>query len=149
MFTGIPQFSPDIFCRVELRNPIKNKQLHKGLEQLTQEGTSQLFRRKHLTESILGVVGQLQLEVVKFRLLNEYGADAVFAPLPYEASRWFSSADKNQLAAFESYYAAHIVYDVRGYPVILLRSEWEKNYVAQQYPNVQFFDSLLNYRSLA
>lgn len=86
-FTGIPQFSPEIFCNVSLSNPIKNKQLQKGLQQLAEEGTSQIFRRLHNSETIIGVVGELQLDVVKFRLLHEYGAEAVFTPLPFTSSR--------------------------------------------------------------
>ncbi|EKD42098.1 MAG: hypothetical protein ACD_73C00332G0001 [uncultured bacterium] len=144
-FTGIPQFSPDLFCRVDLRNPIKSKQLHKGLEQLAEEGTSQIFRRKNNTESILGVVGQLQFEVVKFRLLNEYGADALFEPLNYGVSRWFYAKDKKDLTAFHDYYESHIVYDVRGYPLILFRNEWERDYVANNNPKMLFYASLFAY----
>ncbi|MBF0492621.1 MAG: peptide chain release factor 3 [Deltaproteobacteria bacterium] len=144
-FTGIPQFSPDLFCRVELKNPIKNKQLQKGLEQLSEEGASQIFRKNYNSETIIGVVGQLQLEVVKFRLLNEYGADAVFVPLGYEFSRWFIPKNKKVLESFESRYASHIVYDVRGFPLILLKSEWEKDYVEKDRPEIQFFSNLISY----
>lgn len=144
-FTGIPQFSPELFCRVELKNPIKNKQLHKGLEQLTEEGSSQIFHTKHNSEIIIGVVGQLQLEVVKFRLLNEYGADAVFNPLNYEASRWYHSPDKKALSDFESRYEGSIVYDARDYPLMLFRNEWEKNYVSTHHPQIQFFSNLISY----
>lgn len=140
-FAGIPQFSPDLFCRVELKNPIKNKQLHKGLEQLAEEGSSQIFRRKHTSETIIGVVGQLQLEVVKFRLLNEYGADAVFVPLDFAVSRWYDSTDKKALAIFEQRHALHIVYDSRGYPLILFRNEWEKDYVASDNPEISLLSN--------
>ncbi len=144
-FTGIPQFSPDLFCRVELKNPIKNKQLHKGLEQLAEEGSSQVFRRKHNSETILGVVGQLQLEVVKFRLLNEYGADAVFVPLAYEVSRWYASKNKKTLDAFESRYSPNVIYDVRDYPLILFRNEWEKDYIATNNPEIDFYSNLMSF----
>src|SRR5262245_29402983 len=126
-FTGIPQFSPDLFSRVDLKNPIKNKQLQKGLEQLAEEGTSQIFRRKNTSETIIGVVGQLQLEVVKFRLMHEYGADAVFTPLPYTVSCWYHSEDKKALDDFWNHYHSHIVHDVRGYPIMLFKTEWEKD----------------------
>ncbi len=148
-FVGIPQFSPDLFCRVELKNPIKNKQLRKGLEQLAEEGSSQIFRRKHNSETIIGVVGQLQLEVVKFRLLNEYGADAVFTPLNFEISRWYASKNKPALATFESQYAANILYDVRDYPIILLRNEWEREYIATNHPEIAFFSSLIQMKDSA
>ena len=144
-FSGIPQFSPDIFCRVELRNPIKNKQLQKGLEQMAEEGTSQIFRRKHNSETIIGVVGELQLEVVKFRLLHEYGAEAVFIPLPFTASRWFHVADKPAAEKFFGYHHSAIVYDVRGYPMMLFKGDWEREYIEKENPKVTFCSSLLHY----
>lgn len=144
-FTGIPQFSPDRFSMVTLKNPIKIKQLQKGLEQLAEEGSSQLFRRKHNTDTIIGVVGQLQLEVVKFRLLHEYGADARFHPMPYTYSRWYRSNDRKKQNDFENYYRDHIVYDVRGYPMMLFKSEWELDYILQKHPDLSFHASLINY----
>ncbi len=145
-FTGIPQFSPDLFCRVELKNPIKNKQLQKGIEQLAEEGSSQVFRKKHNTETILGVVGQLQLEVVKFRLMHEYGADALFNPLPYTVSRWIDTTDRKVMEDFISYHQSNVVYDVRGYPMILFKTDWEKDYIEGKNPQMKFFSSLLAYR---
>ncbi len=144
-FTGIPQFSPDIFSRVELKNPIKNKQLQKGLEQLSEEGTSQIFRRRHNSETIIGVVGQLQLEVVKFRLLHEYGADAIFNSLNYTVSRWYHSPDKQEMELFWDHYQSHIVYDVRGYPMILFKAEWEREYIEERNGKIRFYSSLINY----
>ncbi len=144
-FTGIPQFSPDRFSMVTLKNPIKIKQLTKGLEQLAEEGSSQLFRRKHNSDKIIGVVGQLQFEVVKFRLLHEYGADASFYPMPYTYSRWYRCADRAKQGKFESYYHEHIVYDVREYPMMLFKSEWELNYIQGKHPEMIFYASLINY----
>jgi len=144
-FTGIPQFSPDHFSMVNLKNPIKIKQLQKGLEQLAEEGSSQLFRRKQNTDTIIGVVGQLQLEVVKFRLLHEYMADASFYPMPYTYSRWYRSNDHKKQTEFENYYRAHIVYDVRGYPMMLFKNEWELHYIQGKHPKMNFYSSLINY----
>jgi len=144
-FTGVPLFSPELFCRVELKNPIKSKQLQKGLEQLAEEGMSQIFRKKHNSETIIGVVGQLQFEVVKFRLLNEYGADANFIPLGYSFSRWLHSTDRKAMDDFLGYYQNHIVYDVRGYPLILFKSEWEKDYIEGKSPKLSFYSSLITY----
>ncbi|MBT3182678.1 MAG: peptide chain release factor 3 [Deltaproteobacteria bacterium] len=144
-FTGIPQFSPDHFSLVTLKNPIKIKQLQKGLEQLAEEGSSQLFRRKHNSDTIIGVVGQLQLEVVKFRLMHEYMADASFHPMPYTYSRWYRSSDRKKQVDFENYYLAHIVYDVRGYPMMLFKSEWELHYIQGKHPEMNFYSSLINY----
>ena len=142
-FTGIPQFSPEIFCAVVLKNPMKSKQLQKGLEQLSEEGASQMFRRKPGNDLIIGLVGQLQLEVVKFRLQKEYSAEADFHPMPYTLSRWFWCADKNKLEEFTRYYSQHVVYDVRDYPMVLLENDWKLNFAQQKFPEVQFFSSLI------
>ena len=144
-FSGIPQFSPDLFALVELRNPIKMKQLQKGIEQLAEEGTSQVFRRKYNSDAVMGVVGRLQFEVVKFRLLNEYGADAIFTHLPYSSSRWYRCADKIVCEKFEDFYKTQIVYDVRDYPVILFKNDWEQRYVQEKFPEVEFYSSLIAY----
>ncbi|MBN1282966.1 MAG: peptide chain release factor 3 [Proteobacteria bacterium] len=144
-FTGIPRFSPDRFSLVTLKNPIKVKQLNKGLEQLAEEGSSQLFRRRHNSDTIIGVVGQLQFEVVKFRLLHEYGAEALFHPMPYTYSRWYRSANRKKQEEFESYYRAHIVHDVRDYPMMLFKNEWELGYIQEKHPDISFHSSLMNY----
>lgn len=148
-FTGVPHFSPDLFARVDLKNPIKSKQLQKGLEQLAEEGTSQIFRRKHTSETILGVVGQLQFEVVKFRLLHEYGADAIFTPLPYTVSCWYHSDSGKVMEDFWDYYRAHIVHDVRGYPMILFKTDWERDYIQKNNPKVKFYTNLIVYEQEA
>ncbi|HLD44102.1 MAG TPA: EF-Tu/IF-2/RF-3 family GTPase, partial [bacterium] len=144
-FTGVPQFSPDLFALASLRNPIKMKQLNKGLEHLAEEGSSQYFRRRYNSDSIIGVVGRLQFEVVKYRLLHEYGADALFQNLPYTCSRWYRSEDRKALEKFEDYYQGQIVFDVRDYPMMLFKDDWEHNYVAGKFPEIRFYSSLLNY----
>src|SRR5205085_6126115 len=77
-FTGIPYFAPDFFRSVRIRNPLKVKQLHKGLQQLAEEGAVQVFKAVHSGDMVLGAVGVLQSVVVASRLLNEWGADGVF-----------------------------------------------------------------------
>lgn len=144
-FTGIPQFSPDLFSLVELKNPIKMKQLQKGVEQLAEEGTSQVFRRKYNSDTILGVVGRLQFEIVKYRLLNEYGADAIFTSLNYSSSRWYRCEDRKALEEFEDYYKSQIVFDARNYPLILLKDDWEQRYVSEKCPKVRFYSSLISF----
>lgn len=144
-FTGIPQFSPELFCRVELKNPIKMKQLQKGITQLAEEGASQVFKRKYNSDTIVGVVGQLQFEVVKFRLLHEYGADATLIPMPFTSSRWYACDDQKILEEFEGYYADQIVMDVHAHPMILFKTDWENNYVQEKHPGVKFFSNLIAY----
>lgn len=144
-FTGIPMFSPEYFCRVELKNPIKMKQLQKGLDQLAEEGTSQVFRRKTTSDTFIGVVGRLQFEVVQFRLLNEYGAEAIFTALPYSGSRWYRAPDEKTREKFEDYYSDRVMIDARTYPMILFKDEWEMKYVAEKNPDIKFYSSLIAY----
>lgn len=100
-FTGIPYFAPDFFRSVRIRNPLKIKQLHKGLQQLGEEGAVQVFKPQHGGEIILGAVGVLQFEVVASRLLNEYGVEAVFETASISSARWVTCDDKRILAEFE------------------------------------------------
>lgn len=144
-FLGIPQFSPDLFSLVTLKNPIKIKQLQKGLNQLAEEGTSQVFRRKYNSDTIIGVVGRLQFDVVRFRLLHEYGAEALFSPMEFVSSRWYHTDDKKSLETFETYYRSQIVYDARDYPMILFKNNWEEAYIQEKYPDVRFYSSLITY----
>ncbi len=100
-FTGIPYFAPDFFRAVRIRNPLKIKQLHKGLQQLGEEGAVQVFKPVSGGDLVLGAVGVLQFEVVASRLLNEYGVDAVFEGTSVNTARWVSCDDKKMLADFE------------------------------------------------
>ncbi len=143
-FTGVPQFSPELFYRVELKNPLKVKQLNKGLEQLAEEGTSQLFRRKQNADLYLGLVGALQMEVAKFRLLQEYGAEADFHNLPYTVSRWYHG-NPEDMSKVWTMYQQQIVFDVRDYPMMLFKNDWEMNFVQEKYPSLKFYSSLINY----
>ncbi len=146
-FLGIPQFSPELFNLVQLKSPLKSKQLQKGLDELSEEGTSQVFRRDYSSDVILGVVGNLQFEVVKFRLQNEYGADVVYNPLPFTCSRWILGPTPKALETFVNYYKEQVVYDVRDYPMILFKNDWEQNYIQGKYPEIKFYSSLINYEA--
>jgi len=100
-FGGIPNFAPEIFRRTQIKNPMKMKALQKGLEQLTEEGATQLFRPLANNELILGAVGVLQFDVVAHRLQHEYGVDAVFEPVQVATARWISCQDEKMLNDFE------------------------------------------------
>src|SRR6185437_2646185 len=93
VFTGIPNFAPEILRRVRLSDPIKQKHLTRALESLAEEGVTQVFRPQIGSSWIVGVVGPLQLDVLKSRLVAEYGLDADLEPAPYETARWLSGAD--------------------------------------------------------
>lgn len=138
-FRGIPSFAPELFRRVHLENPLRMKNLRKGLEQLAQEGAVQLFVPLHSPDYIVGVVGQLQLEVLQHRLEHEYSVEGRFEDVPYATARWYRSSDPNELARFEQGMKSALARDVRDRPVFLAESNWRLNYTKDQYPKMEFF----------
>lgn len=138
-FRGVPSFAPEIFRRVFLENPLKVKNLRKGLEQLAQEGATQLFVPRHSPDYIVGVVGQLQLDVLLHRLQGEYDVQARFEAVNYATARWYRCSDAVALAAFEQALSQHIAVDVRKRPVFLAESMWRLNYSKEQHPKIEFF----------
>ena len=140
-FTGIPSFSPEIFCRIRLANPLKNKQLDKGLVQLTEEGTAQLFYLKTGTLPIVGAVGALQFEVMKFRLLNEYGVEGIFESVPFRLARWYGSENQTELDGFETKYVDRIATDKTEQTVFLATSDWELEFAMKKFPAVKFYSN--------
>lgn len=99
-YKGIPSFSPEIFKELVNKDPMKTKQLEKGIQQLTDEGVAQLFTQQQGYVKIVGTVGDLQFDVIQFRLLHEYGASVEFTKLPYEKASWYTSTDKAALERF-------------------------------------------------
>ena len=99
-FTGVPNFAPEIFRRAVLKDPLRMKALQKGLSQLCEEGATQLFKPLRNNDLILGAIGQLQFEVVAFRLQDEYGVQCVFEPINVAVARWVSTQDEKRLAEF-------------------------------------------------
>src|SRR4029077_8844282 len=102
VFTGVPNFAPEIFRRARLVEPLKMKALQKGLSQLCEEGATQLFRPLRSNELILGAVGQLQFEVVAFRLQDEYGVQCVFDNIAVYTARWVTATDPRKLEEFRT-----------------------------------------------
>jgi len=100
-FTGIPHFAPEIFRRARLRDPLRMKALLKGLQQLTEEGATQLFRPLSNNDLILGAVGVLQFDVVSWRLKNEYGVECSFEPVQVATARWVNCEDSKILEEFK------------------------------------------------
>jgi peptide chain release factor 3 len=140
-FIGIPSFSPEIFKELENRDPLKTKQLEKGISQLSDEGVAQLFVQNPGNRKIIGTVGELQFEVIQFRLLNEYGASAVFRPINVTRAKWISSVDEEVYNRFIRTQASKIAYDKDGKPVFMAASEWDLNYYAKQFPEIEFHDT--------
>ena len=137
-FTGIPSFAPEHFRRVRLKNPMKAKQLQKGLVQLAEEGAVQVFRPLGTSDYILGAVGVLQFEVTCVRLLNEYGADTVLEPAQYVLARWAECEDRKRLRLFQRENGAFLATDAEGRLTFLAPSEWRFENTMEQWPDVAF-----------
>jgi len=138
-FTGIPNFAPEHFRRVRLKNPLKAKHLQKGLTQLAEEGAVQVFRPVAGNDYILGAVGALQFDVTIARLKAEYGVDAVYEPVDYAVARWIDCNDRKKLAEFEKKNMANLARDSQGCLSYLTTSEFRLNYCMEEWPEVAFF----------
>jgi peptide chain release factor 3 len=137
-FTGIPNFAPDHFRRVRLKNPLKSKQLLKGLTQLAEEGAVQFFRPLVGNDYILGAVGILQFDVTMARLKAEYGVDADYEPVTFAAARWVTSEDKKKLSAFEKEKNASLAHDYQGRLAYLAPSLWRLENAMEEWPEITF-----------
>ncbi len=137
-FKGIPSFSPEKFREVENLDPFKTKQLDKGVRQLTEEGVAQLFIQQPGNRKIIGTVGDLQFEVIQFRLEHEYGAKCGFRPLSYHKACWVTSKDQKALDAFLLRKSSSIAFDKEDHPVYLADSEWELNMTREIFPAIVF-----------
>jgi peptide chain release factor 3 len=138
-FTGIPYFAPDFFRSVRIRNPLKIKQLHKGLQQLGEEGAVQVFKPNSGGDLVLGAVGVLQFEVVASRLLNEYGVDAVFEGTSISSARWVSCSDRKTMADFENSSAGgQLAVDAAGNLAFLATSGVNLKLTQERWPGVTF-----------
>jgi peptide chain release factor 3 len=137
-FTGIPSFSPEIFKEVINKDPMKSKQLEKGLLQLTDEGVAQLFTQFGGNKKIIGCVGELQFEVIQYRLLHEYSASVQFNSLPFYKACWITSKDPKKLEDFIRFKHANIAEDKDGHLVYLAQSEWFLNTERTNNPDIEF-----------
>lgn len=137
-FIGIPSFAPEHFRRARLSNPLKTKQLEKGLTQLAEEGAVQLFRPLINSDYILGAVGVLQFEVILSRLKNEYGVDALFEGVEYATARWVECDDGKNLKEFEKKNQASLAWDSEGGLTFLASSEWRLGHTIEQWPQIRF-----------
>ncbi len=146
---AIPSFAPEYFARLVPNDPLRRKQLVKGIEQLAQEGTIQLYRPPagRSGELILGAVGQLQLEVVKYRMASEYDVNVRIEPSPYRFARWVSRADGapvdlQELGRAQIGLAA---VDVRGRPVILFEGDWALRSAVRFHPELVFDETAVRW----
>ena len=137
-FSGIPTFSPEIFKELVNKDPMKTKQLEKGVSQLTDEGVAQLFTQFGGNKKIIGCVGELQFEVIQYRLLQEYGAACEFRTLPFFKACWVTSKDPKKLEDFLRFKQSNAALDKDGQPVYLAQSEWFLNTEITNNPDIQF-----------
>ena len=137
-YSGIPSFSPEIFKEVINKDPMKTKQLDKGLNQLTDEGVAQLFTQHNGNRKIIGCVGDLQFEVIQYRLLQEYGASVQFNTLPFYKACWLTAENRSKLDEFTRFKTGNIVTDKDGHLVYLAQSEWFLNTEIANNPEIQF-----------
>jgi len=137
-FTGIPSFSPEIFKELVNKDPMKTKQLEKGIMKLTDEGVAQLFTQFGGQKKIIGCVGELQFEVIQYRLLQEYGASCEFRPQALYKACWITSKDPKKLDDFTRFKSTNIATDKDGHLVYLAQSEWFLNTERQNNPDIEF-----------
>ena len=137
-YTGIPSFSPEIFKEVENRDPFKTKQLEKGIQQLTEEGVAQLFTQQPGNRKIIGTVGELQFDVIKFRLEHEYGAKSDFRPLNFTKAYWITADTNAQLDQFITHRSNAIAYDKENRPVYFSENDWMMKLIKQSAVGIHF-----------
>ncbi len=137
-FTGVPNFAPELFRRVVLRDPLRMKALHKGLDQLSEEGATQVFRPLASNDVILGAVGMLQFDVVAHRLKHEYGVDSSYDAVDVTTARWIECDDSRELDKFKAKNLDRLAVDSGGNLAYLAPTLINLNLVAQRWPEVRF-----------
>ena len=137
-FTGIPSFAPELFKLARIANPLKIKQLQKGLQQLAEEGATQLFRPLSGTDLILGAVGTLQFDVVASRLQGEYGVDAMFAGASVSTARWVTCDDAKIFADFQKALSHNLAIDAAGNLAYLAPNRVNLSLTQERWPKVVF-----------
>lgn len=137
-FRGIPNFSPEIFRELINLDPMKSKQLDKGISQLTEEGVAQLFTLATGNKKVVGAVGDLQFDVIQYRLENEYGAKCRFQPIAMHKACWITAEDKKKLNEFSRLKSDFIYLDKDGNPVFMAETSWALNVAIENNPGITF-----------
>jgi len=138
-YTGIPSFSPEMFRYIENGDPMKFKQLSKGIDQLMDEGVAQLFTNEFNGRKIIGTVGALQFEVIEYRLKHEYGATCKYEPIHLYKACWFASKNKAQLDDFKKRKYQNLAKDKQKRDVFLADSVFALEMAQQNFPDIQFY----------
>jgi peptide chain release factor 3 len=137
-FRGIPYFAPEMFRRVVLKDPMRMKALQKGLDQLSEEGATQIFRPLASNELVLGAVGALQFDVVAWRLKDEYGVECQYENIDVITARWIDCADQKKLEEFRRQYEARLAQDRAGNLTYLAPSRVNLDLVIERWPDIGF-----------
>ena len=140
-FKGIPSFSPEQFRRVLNGDPLKSKQLAKGVDQLMDEGVAQLFTREVDNAQIIGTVGALQFDVIQYRLEHEYGATVIYEPISLFKALWVTSEDEKAMTAFRERRRQQIAMDKENRLVYLAESAWTLQMARDSHPEIVFHDT--------
>ncbi len=136
--TGLPAFAPEVLRRVRLSDTMRVKQMRQGLQDLAEEGLVQIFKPEIGSNWIVGVVGMLQLDVVKERLKAEYATEIDFEPAPFATARWIECDDPQQLAKLKEAHRMSIAGDRDDKPVFMFKNAWEVGYVTEHNPDIKF-----------
>lgn len=137
-FTGIPYFAPELFRRVRLKDPLKNKALLKGLQQLSEEGATQLFRPLDNNDLILGAIGVLQFDVVVHRLKGEYGVECIYEPVQVTTARWVYCDDAKMLAEFKRKTSVNLALDGAGNLTYIAPTRVNLDLTMERWPEITF-----------
>lgn len=137
-FTGIPHFAPELFRRVRLRDPLKMKQLQKGLKQLSEEGSTQVFMPLRSNDIIVGAVGMLQFDVVAYRLLDEYKVECSYEPINVFTARWIECKDAKKMEEFRRKAHDHLALDGGDYLTYLAPTRANLSLTEERFPEVIF-----------
>ncbi|WP_166268502.1 peptide chain release factor 3 [Marinobacter caseinilyticus] len=137
-FTGIPNFAPELFRRIRLKDPLKAKQLQKGLVQLSEEGAVQVFRPLKNNDLIVGAVGVLQFDVVVSRLKSEYKVEAVYEPINVATARWVTSADARKLDEFQRKANEFVALDGSDQLAYIAPTMVNLQLAQERHPDIQF-----------
>ncbi len=137
-FKGLPSFSPEMFMYIENADPMKAKQLDKGIQQLMDEGVAQLFTHQFNGRKIIGTVGQLQFEVIQYRLLHEYGAQCRWEPMSMYKACWIESDDQTALEAFKKRKYQFMATDREGRDVFMADSQFVLTMAQNDFPKIRF-----------
>jgi len=140
-FTGIPHFAPELYKRIRLKDPLKLKQLQKGLTQLSEEGSTQVFMPMKNNDLIVGAVGVLQFDVVAYRLKDEYKVDCIYEPISIYTARWIRTDNNAKLEELKRKAAENIALDGGGHLTYLAPTRVNLSLMEERWPDIRFFST--------